>query len=739
MNRSERLILVVTLWIFLIVSSCTFKEYDKGFEGITGLTLAVDSSAVASSQNEVQKLWSFFTSELPVEVASEYYEWTPIFSGSKSGILLVTEGGIAEISEDKERIKYKGEDIYKWASDCYILAMNGKLYCSTFPSALQLLIQKEGTSLGQNNLLNADNLVQYWIPASIQVEDIVQSKEWSFELDGSSVNLFSENSLQVPDSLFRLKIRSILKDGDSFFESLVERPFDIRGEQTQNTIDRCLIWRDGALLLVYNNDNKQILFEPEEISSTKSVYGMADIFQLNTSWQLKLSKNYTYPISDVYAFDWDGLVMMSTNYKVLESLLSYLILEERIANNSALSQEIGGFSARDMKAFMSLLTGLAERTFDFLPEEGFYRVYSGDKSITLEYSNEEDLHVPILLQHSMKKRSGAVFNYFDQQDRLFFLYQDEDQVLYCEDKDGRLSWYIPLEESIKSFNSIDELGILHLGSKLDFIDLKSGRLMDQPTPISLHEVDTFGLITYPDRPALENKIWMQNSDGSFKIQSLDQSAVWNLEVDLGQDLASAFYFGFSDTTDYLLHFKLDSLHGHTIDGHKLCDPIPLKQTKWSDFYKQTNSGIQRLVYPQDNGRVRVLNNKGQHFNLFLLEGMKGLLLENMNKGPVPEYIAYSDHKISISGYSGNDFKTFASYESKEKIESLQYASSPNGHYLACFKSRKVEILNENLELVAKMDCPKPEQAWFYFSDYDSALDLVLIDGEKVLNYILEEL
>ena len=740
MNYSERLIITIFLLITLLSTSCTFSEQNKGLEGLTGLNVTIDSSSVSRANEEVREFWSMLKSTLPAEFNGDSYSWTPIFSGNKAGFLIVTKAAVKEIPEQTERIKYKGESIYKWSSSLYTLALNDKLYCSSFPSALQLLIQEDGVSLPKKSLINQDKLIEYWIPTASLFDGDTGSKDWSIEFgEFYSARLISDQPLSKPDSMFRLKVRGLLKEGDSYFESKVERLLGSKKTQQEVTTDRSMIWRDGSLLLVYNNVDKRFSFSPDEIASSKSVYGMADIVQLNKEWFLKLSANTSYPIKDIYAFDWDGLLMMSADFKVLESMLSYLILEERFIADVGLNQQTGGFTVKDMKAFLSMLTGLSEQAFNFLPQEGFYTVSTDEFSMALDYKNQEDLQVPILLQHSFKKRSGEVFTYFDQLDRLFFLYQDDDQNLYCEDKDGRLQWYLPLEENLESLLVTDDLGILDLGNKLDYLDLKSGRLLDQPAPLTLNEVDTFGLIQYPDRPALENKVWMQKKNGRFKVQSLDQSAVWNLDLKLEQDLIEPFYFGFSDTTDYLLHFALDSLYGQDIKGNKLFDAIPLKPSAWGSFYKQNSAGVLRLIYPQDDGRVRVLNTKGQYFNLFLLDGMKGFLLENMNSGPIPEYIAYSDYQIKVNGYSGNDFKTFSSYESKEKIEAVQYASTPGGHYLACFKSGKIEILNEELELVAKMDCPAYEQAWFYFSDYDSALDLVLIDGDKVLNFILEEL
>ena len=740
MNYAERLITTIFLLITLLSISCTFSEQNKGLEGLTGLNVTVDSNSVSRTNDEVKRFWSMLKSVLPLEIIEEHYSWTPIFSGDKTGFLIATKAVIKDIPEDTERIKYKGEAIFKWSSSLYTLVLKDKLYCSSFPSALQLLIQEDGVSSPKKSSINRNKLMEYWISTARFFDGDTESKEWSVEFDELySAKLISENPLLMPDSLFRLKMRALIKDGDSYFESLVEKPLGSQKTQQEVTTDRCMIWRDGSLLLVYNNVNKLFSFSPYEIASSKSVYGMADIIQLNKEWSLKLSGNMSYPMKDMYAFDWDGLLMMSADFKVLESMLSYLILEERLLGDVGLDQQTGGFTVNDMKAFLSMLTGLSAQAFNFLPQEGFYTVSTDKFSIALDYKNQEDLQVPILLQHNFKKRSGEVFTYFDQQDRLFFLYQDDAQNLYCEDKDGRLQWYLPLKENLESLMATDDLGILDLGNKLDYVDLKSGRLLDQPAPLILNEVDTFGMIQYPDRPALENKVWMRKKNGRFKVQSLDQSAVWNLDLKFEQDLIEPFYFGFSDTTDYLLQFASDSLYGHDIKGNKLFDAIPLKPSAWGSFHKQKSAGAQRLIYPQDDGRVRVLNTRGQHFNLFLLEGMKGFLLENMNSGPIPEYIAYSDYQIKICGYFGKDFKTFSSYESKEKIEAVQYASTPGGHYLACFKTGKIEILNEELELVAKMDCPAHEQAWFYFSDYDSALDLVLIDGDKVLNFILEEL
>lgn len=741
MNYSKRLILFVFGIAFLFNASCSLSEDSPGLTVLTGLNLLENKLEIPpAGQSGISYFWTSVLELVDIHSDSDKFAWAPVYSGKNVGYLLALEGRLAEGQDEANAIRYKGERIYKLASGVYALELEDKLYLASFPTALQAIVQGDGVQLHDSNTLNVDQLLRYWLPniRSQEISDkgndvVLRPKDhYSWELEVGT-------DFWEPDSLFSTKVKPLIKEGDSYFRSAEKSIEDSYQGQEDALVDRCLIWRESSLMLIYDNSAGNFSFDEADIRDRKSVYGMADIFQLNQVWNLKLSENSSYPIDDMYAFEWEGLLLLSPEYKILESVLSHLILEETVLSLSEPWKELGVFSVKDLGSMFSSVFELPTKVLGLLPETGFYTCVLNGAHLDLTYSEKESPVNPILIQHSLKNNQGTVFSFFDQRAKLCFLYQDDNNSLNCIDKNGRDLWRIPLEEKLLRFDCADDIGLLGFKNKLEYLDLNTGLLMDSPPPLALFDADTFGLINYPDRPALEHKIWIKEKDGSLKFLTLDQRTEWQLAPLFDSLDCSISHFGFSDTMDYVLQFCGDSLFGQNINGKHLFDPIPLKQNTWSNFHELKGVGLKRLIYPMNNGRVRIINELGQYFNLIVKADMQGFLLGNMDDGPNPEYIGYSNKGISVSGYKGNTFKVFSTYVSQEKIETVKYASTPRGHYLACFKDGGVEILNEELDLLVAFDCPDFEQAYFYFSDFDSALDLVLLDGDKVLNFILEEL
>jgi hypothetical protein len=740
MNLSKCYFLFVFYTILFFIQSCTFSKKEAGLSPIFGLNLSQKiNPQILETDLLVQDFWNRIQEDSDLEIKGEFYNWTPVFSGSNPGLLLVVEGHITKTNKDKDIIKYKGEQIYRYDNDIYRLALGGYLYYSTFPTALQTIIQNNGIELTNEARVHVDHLLGYWSSILDDAnEEANGSIALSFVNEGSFI--LSPDVISKPlDSLFNLSLKPLIKERDSYFRSVVNRTDFGDKSLEESYIDRCMIWRDGALMLIYDNRKNLFKLGERNVIDQKTVYGMADILQLEEDWNVTITTDKTYRLENVFVFEWEGMLIVSTNYNMLESMLSSLILEEIVLASNQDWPELARFSAKDLKAFLVEVLGFSEGVQSFIPEEGFYTFSEEGESYKIDYSESKIKVEPILIQNTIRDKVGEVYTFFNAQGRQFFVYQDSREILHCIDKHGKTYWYLPLESKLDAFHTIDDIGLIKLGSKLDYIDLGSGTFADIGPSISLVDIDTFGLIKYQDRPANENKLWLKNKAGNVEIVTIDQSLMWSLDFLDEMKSCSNLHFRYSDTMDYVLQFCGDSLYGNNINGNPLFPPIAMQENSWARFYDQNSAGLRRMIYPLEDGRVKVFNELGQHFNLFIQKDMKDLLLGNMNSGPKKEFIAYTDNLLTVSGYIGNEFKTFSTYRSKDFIESVQYAQTPKGQYLACFKDQKIEILNNQLEVVTSFNSPSHDQAYFYFSDFDSALDLVLLDGDKILNFILEEL
>ncbi len=716
------------LFLAFLCCSCSKHQERQTLDQIFGVQYTATVNDTTQNEAIFNQLGAWLQ-QIEVDLISSELNYTEVRSGDQIGFifaLYATHTGYPS----SEPFVFKGTPIYKWGKQLYSTELGDKVLISTFPTALQEVIRVGSVEISELSHLNIDQWLEYWINETIRETNLNSGQ--ILQLDGSfQYEMEYDPTFGPVSETFQNNCLEILNPEDSYlFRSLPEEA------GASAWVDQCWAWSGSSMMIIMDQSNGSIDMRKVTTELVEEVYGMVDIYQMTTDWKWFLSGETYLPLQSPFYMEWEDLLVISDDFTVLERKLSQLILNEVTVEVPRVSS-VGEFYAAHLRQLCSKYWKLPGIIWEKLPEKGIWS-FNMDSTFHIKLNQSDALIAPELIQGDIGEQVNRVYAFFDIYGQQKFMCQDSLNRIFGIDKRGGKSWIISAKQPIKSCKIFNQTAVINFGGFIDLLDLQTGQFFNTPIYIPNRDSLAWGLIEYSDRPILEQRIWYQKSDrDSIRIFDLAQDYAWSIPSLKQKDCGERIFIPL-DTSDVMFEYCSGTLHARNLQGDNLFDPIPMDPLLPNTIFTESNGSL-RFVVPEKNGKVKVFNRNGNHFGLMILEDMKNFLLENMNDGPRLEYIGYSDDVIQVSGYLGNNFKVLHQYKHSKKILDLKYAASPRGKYLSVVELNKVTILDEKLNVVAAFDIPSNEYLDFYFDEFNSALVLVLIDGSKILNFILEEL
>lgn len=708
--------------------SCSKHRDQQTLDQIFGVQYTANVQDTAQNDAIFKQLDAWLR-QIEVDLSSSEFNYAEVRSGDQTGFIVALQATHAAYPSS-EPFVFKGTPIYKWGKQLYSTELGDKVLISTFPTALQEVIRVGAVEISELSHLNVDQWLEYWINETIREPNLNSSQ--ILRMDGSfQYEMEYDPTFGPVSETFQNNCIEILTPEDSYlFRSL---PLEAGASAR---VDQCWAWSGSSIMIIIDQFNGAVDMSQGAPELIEEVYGMVDIYQMATDWKWFLSGETYLPLQNAFYMEWEDVLVISDDFTVLERKLSQLILNEVTVEVPRVSS-VGEFYATHLRQLSSKYWKLPSSIWEKLPEKGIWS-FNRDSTLHIKLNQSDALITPELIQGDIGDQVDRVYAFFDINGQQKFMVQDSLNRIYGIDKRGGKLWIIPAKQAIKSCRIFDQTAVINFGGFLDLLDLQTGQFLNSPIYIPNQDSLAWGLVEYFDRPILEQRIWYQKSKrDSIRIFDLAQDYAWSIPSLKQNDCGERIFIPL-DTSDVMFEYCAGALHARNLQGGNLFDPIPMEPLQPITIFTESNGSL-RFVVPEQNGKVKVFNRNGNHFGLMILEGMKNFLLENMNDGPRLEYIGYSDDVIQVSGYLGNTFKVLHRYKHNAKILDLKYAASPRGKYLSVVELNKVTILDEQLNKVAAFDVPSNEYLDFYFDEFNSALVLVLIDGSRILNFILEEL
>ena len=738
MNTNIHTRLILLLSILCGVFSCSSSDRDINLSSLFGLQFQQGLPWLSESGSEFARdFWNGIQEETLIKTDADKLNWCPVYSGSRTGVLLRVEGQFVKEDSMDVSLRYKGEKIYELKRNCYAFSRDGVLYISNFPTSLQKVIVQGNLKAAEETALDLSQGLKYW---SGNFDGLSNTNQYPLYLNERGDWLMSgvDASVSVDDS-FLQQCHSIKKADDSYLYLPLKRKTD-EYMVAEGEIQRMLLWREKHLLAIYDNTSKPFEIKGGQIADSKTIYGIADIYKLKKPWSIQLGGELSQQLSDSYVFEWENLFMVCDDIRLLESVLSYLILDEPLSEQINIQE--GEFAYIRLAHFSEIFSDLIGSTAFpkvYLPSSGAYSIHRDSSDIKFKYRSESKFPQPLLYQAEIGAPESNPFICMGPLGELMIFNQSgKDGHLKSYDKFGKEMWSIPVKDSIRSFQSSGAILMVEMEGQYRFVDLETRLLFEEVLPIKKESIQA-GLISYPDRSTEEYKVWQQDSFGNIELKTLAAEFRWFIEANLLDSMINTPSFLPRDTSDHLIYYNRDSLFAFNLDGKALFAPIDIESVPQELPVNYLSSNMVRTAFAMSNGKVKVVNMVGGHFNLFLLSGMRDFFLTNVNTGPNPEFVAYSDREINVKGYVREAFKSFSKYKSDDYIKDVLHCESPQGTFFAVLKEGQVEILDNTLEVKTAFPIPLYDEAYFYFSPVDASMSLVLKDKNRILVFLLEEL
>lgn len=337
-------------------------------------------------------------------------------------------------------------------------------------------------------------------------------------------------------------------------------------------------------------------------------------------------------------------------------------------------------------------------------------------------------------------------------DTRLIVFQDTLNILYWISEGGTLIKFLKLDGSLKSKvhhyqdkTTRQDRYIFNTSNKIYILDEELDDIHDFPISLSSPATNGLAMIDIPNTRSIYGFIACENGNyyGYDIGQGLKPMPSWNPLIGTGALGENMTILNGQDE----IHFSFLNKDMEFISLNRKTENRfnPMKIEK--EFYNKIHidnhvKGKERFVLHNGKGRLKIINTKGETFDLVLdKESNEGqfLLLDIMNNEQ-KEYVYLTPENITVYGYVGNDFKTLRVKNNHEGIDEIfEVEIDDNKSMLGGInkKKNKVYLFDELGEVVNGF--PVAGDQVFTMFNLEGNKKVILTSLEnRVVSYVLTE-